>query len=127
MNDKKKKLLVVYEDGQADLERTAKAIKAGVSKHASVKLRLASEVAIPEILAADAYAFGVDGANTGPWAELTRAMSGMNLAGRRAAFFTLGGASPNLRAAMSDAELSIMALDLVPGADPVAWAELLLE
>jgi len=116
MNEKTK-LLVIFEDGKEPLEAIAKTIKASLSDTVSVKARSASEVAVAELLAADAYAFGVADAASPAWAELKRLLTGMNLAGRRAGFFVVAkGAAERLKAAFEPAELSSAGPDLV--ADP---------
>jgi hypothetical protein len=105
----KTKVLVIFEDGREVLESMAKAAKAHLDAAAAVKIRSATEVAVADILAADAYAFGVDNADALSWAEVRRILQGMNLAGRKALFFSgkTGGADM-LKKALEPAELSVM-------------------
>ncbi|MBN2874801.1 MAG: hypothetical protein JXM71_06880 [Spirochaetales bacterium] len=116
MKNQKTKVLVVFEDGSESLEATAKGIRTTLGDNATVKVRAASEVAVAEVLAADAYAFGVDDADDLAWSELRRLLVGMNLAGRPAGFFssTAGGADA-LKESFSDAELSVAPQDLIAG------------
>ena len=113
MKNEKTKILVVFEDGRDTLEALSKRMKASLVDKANVKTRCASEVAVAEILAADAYAFGVSDAKAPSWAEMKRLLTGMNLAGRNAAFFTdKAGATEGLKAAFVPAELTVTIKDL---------------
>lgn len=114
VKNEKTRLLVVFEDEKEGLEAIAKNIKTQVGSKALVKTRPASEVAVAEILAADVYAFGVENPSSHAWTEVKRLLSGMNLAGRKAGFFTSGsGASDKLKAAFSSTELIVAQEDLV--------------
>ena len=90
VKNEKTRLLVIFEDEKASLEAIAKSIKTQVGSKALVKTRPASEVAVAEILAADVYAFGVENSSSHAWTEVKRLLVGMNLAGRKAGFFTSG-------------------------------------
>lgn len=126
MKNQKTKVLVIVEDGRKPLEAIAKTIKSTLVDKAAVKARSASEVAIPEILAADAYAFGVGDSASSSWAEIKRLLTGMNLAGRKAGFFVeTKGAAAGLKAAFEPAELSVAPRDLVAGDPAVADAWIL--
>ncbi len=120
----KAKVLVVYEDGHDALEAAAREIKAALSRKASIKLRAASEVSVPEILAASSYAFGVANAGAHAWLEIRRVLGGMNLAGRRAAFFVdRPKAAEQLKAAFAPAELRLDTADFTVSADGAkAWS-----
>jgi hypothetical protein len=122
-NDKTK-ILLVCEDGQSALDAAAGTIQSAINGSHEVKLRLASEVSIQEVLAADCYLFGVGKADSAAWTELRRLFKGINLAGRQAAFFA-GDAreSTTLREAFKDAGLSVSDPDLLvrKGADAAAW------
>ncbi|MDX9899445.1 MAG: hypothetical protein RBT62_11015 [Spirochaetia bacterium] len=114
MKNEKTKVLVVYEDGRDTLEAMAKRMKISLVDKASIKARCASEVAVAEILAADAYVFGVSDAGATSWSEMKRLLAGMNLAGRKAAFFTdKAGAAEGLRTAFVPAELTVSLKDLI--------------
>ncbi|TFG83551.1 MAG: hypothetical protein E4H20_05240 [Spirochaetales bacterium] len=129
MENRKKHILVVYEDGRNELENAAKTIKTNLAGSAVVKIRLASETSIPEILAADAYVFGVNTPGAPFWAELKRALGGMNLAGRPAAFFSAGGEALGLRKAFVASELSLPVEDaaVADGAEFSAWIDRLMK
>ncbi|HOX92650.1 MAG TPA: hypothetical protein PLC54_06980 [Spirochaetales bacterium] len=127
-NDKSK-VLVVYEDGDGALESAAKEIKAALSRKAAVKVRAASEVSVPEVLASSTFAFGVSNHNDKSWAELKRIMTGINLAGRRAGFFVGSmGASAALQTSFAPAELSLVKEELSVSGDGLlkSWAAGLL-
>jgi hypothetical protein len=120
----KTKILLVCEDGQASLEAAAGTIQSTINGTHEVKLRLASKVSIQEVLAADCYLFGVAKADSASWKELCRLFRGINLAGRRAAFFTGKLAeSALLREAFKDANLSVSDPDLLvqKNADVATW------
>jgi hypothetical protein len=122
-NDKTK-ILLVCEDGQSSLDAVAGTIQSAINGSHEVKLKLASEVSIQEVLAADCYLFGVGKADSQAWTELRRLFKGINLAGRQAAFFTGDiRESASLRKAFKDADLSVSDPDLLikKGADATAW------
>jgi hypothetical protein len=124
VNNDKTKVLLVCEDGQAPLDAAAGTIQSAINKSHEVKLRLASAVSIQEVLAADCYLFGVGKAGSKAWEELRRLLKGINLAGRRAAFFTGDIREAGLlREAFKDAGLSVSEPDLLvlQGADVAAW------
>ena len=124
MNKEKTKILLVCEDGQASLDVAAGTIQSAIYGTHEVKLRLASAVSIQEVLAADCYIFAVVKADSPVWKELRRLFKGINLAGRRAAFFTEEAAEAALlRLAFKDASLSVSDPDLVvqKNAAVAAW------
>lgn len=125
MKNEKTKVLVIVEDDREALDTIAKNIKTSLADAAVVKTRSASEVAVAEILAADAYMFGVAESSAPAWTEIKRLLTGMNLAGRKAGFFvTKKCAADGLKASFAPAELASTAKDLpadqVDGAS--AWA-----
>jgi len=129
VKNEKTRLLVIFEDGQEDLEAIAKKIKTSLGTKAMVKTRSASEVAIAEILAADAYAFGVNDGDAHAWTEVKRLLNGMNLAGRKAGFFSARkDGTERLKAAFSPAELIVrsddLAADRADGSGP--WIQALI-
>lgn len=125
MNNVTTKLLLVFEDERDTLDAVAKQVKKTFGATAIVKARSASEVAVAEILAADVYIFGVDNADARVWAEVKRLLHGMNLAGRRAAFYSSAkGATKGLKAAFAPSELKVVEpdLDASGSGDAGAWA-----
>lgn len=124
MKNQKTKFLVIFEDGNETLEGTAKRLKTAVGAKANVKIRAATGVVIAEVLAADAYAFGVHDADAPHWAEFRRLFRGMNLAGRKAAFFGTTDGMASLSKAFADAELSVV--DASHEGDPAAMAKTML-
>jgi hypothetical protein len=109
------KTLVVYEDGKTDIEQSAKLIAARLdSKRYEVKLRAASVVSIPEILAAKLYFFGADTVRSPSYAEVARVFLGINLAGRSVAYFGPSSeARASLKAMAGDTDLRAACPDLV--------------
>lgn len=113
MKNEKTKVLVIIEDDREALDTIAKHIKTSLADAAVVKTRSASEVAVSEILAADAHVFGVADASAPAWAEIKRLLTGMNLAGRKAGFFvTKKGAADGLKSSFAPSELAVTAQDL---------------
>lgn len=125
MNNATTKVLLVFEDERDALDAVAKQVKKALGATAIVKARSASEVAVAEILAADAYIFGVDNPDARVWAEVRRLLHGMNLAGRKAAFYSgTKGATKVLKAAFAPSELRVVEPDLEASAaaDAGKWA-----
>jgi len=122
----KPKLLVVFEDGKKPLEAIADNIKTAIGDKAQVKIRSTSEMAIAELLASDAYAFGVEDSASPSWTELKRLLKGMNLAGRKAGYFSLAeGQAEGLKKAFKDADLKPAGPDLVnsPNNNTSVWGQ----
>ena len=111
----KDKTLIVFQDGRADLERTAKSLSDRLeSDKCEAIVKAASQVTIPEILAAKSLVFGADEAGSASYAEIARVLAGINLAGRRVAFFgTNGAAVAWLKNMAADSELGPIGTDLV--------------
>jgi len=129
VKNEKTKILVIFEDGRESLDVIAKRIRTSLVDKAAVKTRSASEVAVAEILAADAYAFGVGDSSAPAWTEIKRLLTGMNLAGRKAGFFVeKKGGAEGLKSAFAPAELSVAEHDLLAGpADgAAAWVQALI-
>jgi len=78
------KLLIIYEDDDKELASLAKSAEKAVRPLGSVVLRSASGMAIPELLAANSYAFCIADHQAACWTELLRVAKGLNLAGRKA-------------------------------------------
>ncbi len=87
-------------------------------------VKSASQISIPELLAAKFFIFGADEAGTSSFAEIVRVLGGINLAGRRIAFFgTNGAAVAWLKNMAADSELGSVGTDLVGiKPDPAAIA-----
>ena len=129
VNNVTTKLLLVFEDERDALDAVAKQVKKALGATAIVKARPASEVAVAEILAADAYIFGVDDPDARVWAEVKRLLHGMNLAGRKAAFYSSAkGATKVLKTAFAASELRVVEpdLDASGSGDAGAWAAALI-
>ncbi|MBL8968445.1 MAG: hypothetical protein JNG85_15685 [Spirochaetaceae bacterium] len=119
------KTLIVYEDGRPELERTAKNIAERLDPaRYEVRVRAASAVTIPELLAARFYLFGADESASPSYAEIARVVAGVNLAGRKAAYFgSTGAAVAWIKGIVADADLAAAGSDLVgPRPEPTALA-----
>ena len=117
------KTLIVYEDGVSALEKSARSIADHLdSEHHEVKLRPASEVTIPELLASKLYFFGAATPESPSFREVSRVLAGINFAGRRALYFGSSGAAVAwLKKMTADSELTTRGSDLVAAeADPGA-------
>lgn len=103
------KLLIVYESSNPGLKEIAKRIEKACER---LKFRIvckcADDVIIPEVLASQAYFFGAQNSPSEDYRELERLFKGINLAGRRAGFFTLDSvkAVDYLRAITKDTDLT---------------------
>jgi hypothetical protein len=115
----KQKALIVFQDGRADLERTAVDVRERLgSGDREAILRPASKVTIPELLAASLYVFGTDEVGSGSYTEVARVLGGINLAGRRVAYFGASGAAVAwLKGVTAESELVQVGADLL-GAKP---------
>jgi hypothetical protein len=109
------KTLIVYEDGVSALEKSARSIADHLDpERHEVKLRPASEVTIPELLAGKLYFFGAATPEGPSFRELSRVLAGVNLAGRRALYFGSSQAAVAwLKKMTADSELSAKGSDLV--------------
>jgi flavodoxin len=124
----KTKILIVYDSNPKELQDAAKQVKGVLDPETfSVKVRIASEAKISEILAADAYFFGTGTGGSPDYAEIERLLKGISLVGRPCGFFTLG--KPNgatyLRRICADAELlqNKVSFAFKDGMDPEAVRE----
>jgi hypothetical protein len=94
-----------------------------------VQLRSASELSIPEILAADAYVFGLADVSSPFWLETKRVLQGVNLAGRQGALFfkTVADAKAfKLQCVASELGFPVKDQQLSASADASAWIGSLL-
>lgn len=125
------KTLIVYEDGVPALEKCARSIAEHLDpERHEVKLRPASELSIPELLAGKLYFFGASTPESPSYREVARVLTGVNLAGRRALFFGSSGAAVAwLKKITADSELQARGSDLVAaepeGAAIKAWLKAL--
>lgn len=121
------KTMVVYEDGIPGLEESAKLIASELSSRShEVRLRAASMVSIPDILATRFYFLGAEHPNSPSYVEVARVFTGINLAGRSAAYFgSSASALASLKEMAADTDLKAVGPDLVeakPGRESVgAW------
>ena len=121
----KPKTLIVYEDTAEDLARTARDLgKIAETAGASVRVRSASSVTISEVLAARLYVIGARTPDSPSYADLRRLFRGINLAGRRAAFFLSQGSKgiEDLKASLKDTDVSLSGQDLDIGSGSAAVA-----
>lgn len=111
-------LLIAYQDGPNGLKDLASALKERFTKRAKVHLRPASELAITEVLAADAYLFAVSELGAPVWGELRRVAPGINLADRSAGFVGPSVEGAAFRSLFADSELRFPVSDLEPKRTP---------
>jgi hypothetical protein len=118
------KALVVFEDGKPEIERLARSIAERLQEQGrEVSVVGASGVGIPELLAARLYFLGADSPSSPAYGELARVFKGMNLAGRKLAFFGSSGATVAwLRGICADTDASTAHSDLVGRAEQPALA-----
>jgi flavorubredoxin len=123
--------LILFEDGKPEIERQARAIAESLKDQGrEVAVKSASSVEISEILAAKLYLLGADSPASGAYTELARVFKGINLAGRRAAFFgSTGAAVAWLRGLCADTEVSAAHTDFIGRPEPsalAAWLKVVL-
>lgn len=111
-------LLIAYQDGPNGLKDLAVALKERFAKQAKVHLRPASELAITEVLAADAYLFAVSELGAPLWGELRRIAPGINLADRSAGFVGPATQGAAFRSLFAASELRFSVSDLEPTRTP---------
>lgn len=119
----KPKTLIVYEDSEEDLAKTARDMeRLAASAGAAVRLRAASSVTVSEILASSLFVFGARAPDSPSYAELRRLFRGINLAGRRAAFFGSPGSKgvESLKRSLEDTDISLSGQDLDVASGPAA-------
>jgi hypothetical protein len=116
--------LVLFEDGKPDIEREARLIAERLQEQGrEVSVKGASSVGISELLAAELYLFGADSPASPAYAELARVFKGVNLAGRKAAFFGSSGATVAwLRGICADTEVTASHSDFVGRPESPAFA-----
>ena len=116
------KALILFEDGKGDIEREARAIAERLEEQGrSSIIKGASGVEISEILAADLFILGAGSSSAPCYAELARVFKGVNLAGRKVAFFgTSGAAVAWLRSICADTEVSVAHSDFIGRPEPAA-------
>ena len=118
------RVLVLFEDGKPEIEKQARAIAERLEELGrSVTVKVSSSIEISEVLAADLFLFGIGDSGTPSYAELGRLFKGMNLAGRKAAFFGSSGAAVAwLRGLCADTELSAAHVDFIGRPEPAPLA-----
>ncbi|HRY81483.1 MAG TPA: hypothetical protein P5117_09125 [Spirochaetia bacterium] len=125
MKATKPKTLIVYEDAREDLAQAARDMeRLAEAAGAAVRLRTASTVTVSEVLASRLFVFGAHAPDSPSYAELRRLFRGINLAGRRAAFFGPPGSKgvAALKASLKDSDISLTGQDLDVGSGPAAVA-----
>lgn len=115
ISGKKDPALVVFEDGSPETERVALIIAESIQAQGrETMLRAASAASIPDILAAGLYVLGAETTQAPSYGEFARVLRGVNLAGRKTAFFGASGAAvARLRAMCADTEATSAHADLV--------------
>lgn len=119
----KPKTLIVYEDSEEDLAKAARDMeRLAASAGAAVRLRAASSVTVSEVLASRLFVFGAREADSPSYAELRRLFRGINLAGRRAAFFGSPGSKgvESLKRSLKNTDISLSGQDLDVASGPAA-------
>ena len=106
---------MIFEAGAIENEKIARAIAERLGEAGrDVDVKSSSEAAATDLLAARLYVLGAEGPNAPTYGVLSEALKGLNLAGRRAAFFGSSGAAVAwLRAICEDTEVSSAHADLV--------------
>ncbi len=103
-------MLILYEDGSHDLECVAKSIGDSLKgQNGEIVLKKASEVLIPDLLAASVYFMGAGNASPVGFGEIERIFRGIDLSGRRAGFFVsdLNGGAEYLKRIVRDTGLKV--------------------
>ena len=116
------KVLILYEDGKPEIERIARAMAERAEEQGlSLTVKNAAGVGISEILAAGLFLLGADSPGSVSFGELARVFKGVNLAGRKVAFFGSSGAAVAwLRSLCADTEVSVAHSDLIGRPEPAA-------
>ncbi len=111
----KTKTLVLYEDDRPDCERLGLAIAERLdSERYEVVACGAAAMNVSDLLASKLYILGAEAPESPSFTKLARMLKGINLAGRRAAFFGATGAAVAwLRAICADSEVQAAHADLV--------------
>jgi len=119
---KNTKTLILFEDGKAEIEREARALAERLDEQGrSASVKAASAVEIGDILAAGLFLMGAETPGAASYAELARVFKGINLAGRRIAFFgTSGAAVAWLRSLCADTEITVAHSDIIGRPEPAA-------
>jgi len=120
--ENKSKVLILFEDGKPEIEREAMAIAERLEEQGrAASVKSASSVEVTEILAAELYLFGADSSKFTSFIELARIFKGINLAGRKVAFFGSSGAAVAwLRTLCADTEVSVAHSDFIGRPEPAA-------
>ncbi len=121
----KPKTLIVYEDTAEDLAQAARDMaKQAEAAGIPVRMRTASSVTVSEVLASRLFVLGARTPDSPSYAELRRLFRGINLAGRRAAFFRSPGSRgvEGLKASLKDTDVSLSGQDLDIGSGSAAAA-----
>jgi hypothetical protein len=111
----KTKTLVLYEDDRPDCERLGLAIAERLDpERYETVVSGVSAMKVSDLLASKLLILGAEAPEAPSYGELARMLKGINLAGRRAAFFGATGAAVAwLRAICADSEVQAAHADLV--------------
>jgi hypothetical protein len=132
VNELSARALVVFEAGASENERTASLIAERLGDAGrEVEVKSSSEAMATDLLAAGLYLLGAEKPDAPSYGALAAALKGLNLAGRKAAFFGGSGAAVAwLKSACADTEVTAARADLVarrPDSAAVsAWLKLVL-
>jgi hypothetical protein len=124
--------LVVYEAGADENEKTARLIAERLMDAGrEVAVKSSSDAAATDLLEAGLYLLGAERPEAPSYDALAAALKGLNLAGRKAAFFGGSGAAVAwLKSACADTEVAADRADLVArrpdSAAGAAWLKGLL-
>lgn len=118
------KALILFEDGKPEIEREARVIADRLEEQGrGAVVKCASCVEMSEVLASRLYLLGAGSTGAPSFAELARVFKGINLAGRKVAFFGSSGAAVAwLRGICADTEVSVAHSDFIGRPEPAALA-----
>jgi hypothetical protein len=118
----KSKTLILFEDGKPEIEKEARAVADRLEEQGrDASVKGAASVEISEILAASLFLLGANTPGSPSFAELARIFKGVNLAGRKIAFFGSSGAAVAwLRGLCVDTEVTIAHSDFIGRPEPAA-------
>jgi hypothetical protein len=116
------RILILFEDEKTEIEREARALAERLGEQGrDSTVKAVSGVGISEILASGLFLVGADAPGSSSFAELARIFKGINLAGRKIAFFGSSGAAVAwLRGLCVDTEISVAHSDIIGRPEPAA-------
>jgi hypothetical protein len=116
------RILILFEDEKTEIEREARVLAERLGEQGrDSTVKAVSGVGISEILASGLFLVGADAPGSSSFAELARIFKGINLAGRKIAFFGSSGAAVAwLRGLCVDTEISVAHSDIIGRPEPAA-------